>query len=248
MRKGCLLLVLAAIGVLGAIRPASAQFWPGRGYGYGDWGGIAGAVALAGTDYRAANASQAAAQNRQAGQMIDVQRNIARTSDMRNALVAQSQNRTNDALTQRSSDRDWWFQVQQQQMAQQRGRDMGTQFATVGGAGPPPVAAGFRPVDPRPEAALDIIKWPIALQDRAFASQRAQIEAPYRRSPPNLSAPTAADYDNMVKAVDDMRAILEWQLTQEGGLVTQDYQQAKAFLDQLAKEASQRAGGGPPVK
>lgn len=250
MRNGWLLVVLGVIGVLVASRPASAQFFPRRGYGYGDgdWGDLPGAAALVGSDYRAAVTSQVAAQNRQFGQMADMQRNIARQSGIRNTLAAQGQSQVNAALSQQQADRDWWFQIQQQQAAQQRGSGVGMPMAAAGGLGPAPAAGGFGPADPRPEAALDIIKWPRALQDRVFAARRAQVEAPYRRSPPNLSTPTAADYENMVKTVDEMRAILEWQLTQEGGLATDDYEQAKAFLDQMRKEANQRAGGGPPAK
>jgi hypothetical protein len=246
MRKGSLLLVVAALAVLGAVRPASGQLWRGHGYsGYEDWGGIAGAAALAGTDYRAANAARVSAQNRQMGQMVDMQRDLARQSSIRGALAAQSQNQINASLAQQQADRDMWFQNPQQPMPQPCGRSMGIPMTVGGGMGPAPAAAGFSPIEPEPEAALDVIKWPPALQDRVFASRRAEIETPYRRSPPELSAPTTADYENMVKTIDAMRAILQWQLTQGSGLVTKDYEQAKAFLEQLRKEASQRAGSAP---
>ena len=64
-------------------------------------------------------------------------------------------------------------------------------------------------------------------------------KAPYRRSPPGLSTPTPDDYRDMAKAVDDMQAVLEWRLGQDG-LATQDYQQAKAFLNTLGQEVRGR--------
>jgi hypothetical protein len=92
---------------------------------------------------------------------------------------------------------------------------------------------------PRAEAAIDVIRWPTLLQEPAFASRRAQIEAPYRRSPPELSVPTAADYRDMAKTTQEMEAILEWFTTK--GVNTRDYQQAKSFLTTLRGEASKRS-------
>jgi hypothetical protein len=86
---------------------------------------------------------------------------------------------------------------------------------------------------------MDIIKWPSLLQEQCFASERAQIEAPYRRTPPKLSLPTPADYRQMVGAVENMKAVLEWRLTQ--GVPTADYNTAKAFLDQLGNEVTTQA-------
>jgi hypothetical protein len=90
----------------------------------------------------------------------------------------------------------------------------------------------------RTEAATDIIKWPKLLQKPAFATERGVIEAPYRRSPPDLSTPTASDYRNMVKTVDEMKAIVEWFPTK--GVNTHDYEEAKAFLNKLGLEARER--------
>jgi hypothetical protein len=86
---------------------------------------------------------------------------------------------------------------------------------------------------------MDIIKWPALLQDPCFASERTQIEAPYRRTPPNLSVPTVADYQQMARTVEDMKAVLEWRLSD--GADTNEYNTAKAFLDKLGQELAQRA-------
>ena len=109
------------------------------------------------------------------------------------------------------------------------------------GFGAVPAEGGFAPVGAESEVATDVIKWPTVLQEPEFASRRALIEAPYRRSSPALSVPTANDYRDMVKTVDEMEAILEWRLTVMSGLETNVYQQAKAFLEKLGQEASERS-------
>ena len=67
----------------------------------------------------------------------------------------------------------------------------------------------------------------------------AKIEAPYRRTPPELSVPTAADYRQMAGTVEDMKAVLEWRLKE--GVETADYNAAAAFLNKLGQEVSVRA-------
>lgn len=87
----------------------------------------------------------------------------------------------------------------------------------------------------RAEVATDLIKWPMLLQEPAFASRRAQIEAPFRRSPPHLSTPTASDYRKMVKTVEEMKAIVEWFASKS--VDTHDYDRAGDFLNKLGTEA-----------
>ena len=65
------------------------------------------------------------------------------------------------------------------------------------------------------------------------------LKPPYRRSPPGLSTPTASEYRNMVKTVEEMKAILEWFTTK--GVDTHDYEQAKGFLTKLGR------GGLPSI-
>src|SRR5208283_1635730 len=127
------------------------------------------------------------------------------------------QGRADSILDQRQSNQDWWFQQQSQQSVQQRA-EAAVRFAPSGG--PPP-------------AAMDIIKWPTVLQESCFASERTQIESPYRRTPPKLSVPTPADYGNMAGAVEDMKAVLQWKLKE--GVETADYNAANTFLNELGK-------------
>ena len=84
-------------------------------------------------------------------------------------------------------------------------------------------------------AATDIIPWLPVLCDPRFAAQRAIVEAPYRRQP--KSNPTVADYQNMIAAAGQMKAILG-QMTAE--ISAQEYLNAEKFVDQLTTESEGR--------
>jgi hypothetical protein len=228
MNRRILVAALVAGGLLGPAGPVFAQFFPGDGYG--GWGGTNGSAALLGADYRQATAMQLKAQSRQAGQAAAMAQNYVVQSGIRNTLSAQAQSQNNAILAQQQANQDWWFQQQSQQMAQRRAMDQ-----QRGVANP----AGFAPSGGPPPASMDIIQWPTALQDPSFASERAKIEAPYRRSPPKLSVPTSADYRNMARTVEDMKAVLEWRLRE--GVNTADYNTATTFLKTLGQEVSERA-------
>jgi hypothetical protein len=176
---------------------------------YGDWGG--------GTVYHFNNGMVGSLPQRQ-----ESAQSLMMQSGIRNTLLTQGQSRTQAIADQRQSYRDWWFETQQQQSANQ----------------PRPVGFEWAANEP-PKAAMDIIKWPPLLRDPAFASRRTLIEAPYRRTPPELSAPTSQDYAEMISTVQEMKDILEW-LTRDG-VDTQEYEQAKAFLNKIQQEARQRA-------
>jgi hypothetical protein len=237
--------------VFAAAGPVSAQFWRGRSIGYGgyyDDGGLASAVALASTNRADSSQMQIASQNQQAAQQAANQQRMAMQSGIRNSMMTQAQDRTNAIADQRQSYRDWWFQTNEQQLSGRPAAATRSSAPLAGGFGMRQSGGGFTYDDFHPPVDLDIIKWPSVLQEKAFADERAQIEAPYRRSPPGLSAPTAADYRNMLKTVADMNSILEWRLGVRGGLPTADYGQAKAFLNTMAQEAQERAerGGASP--
>jgi hypothetical protein len=126
------------------------------------------------------------------------------------------------------ADQDWWSQYEGRQMAAERARGYGTTPAAARGM-------GFEPAYSPPKAALDIIKWPILLQRPTFAPYRARIESPYRRTPPRLSTPTAEDYRAIIETADEMQDKLEWML--EDGLETDQYNQAKSFLNAIQQDA-----------
>ena len=229
--KHQILIAALVAGMLGLAGRAAAQFYPG--YGYGGWGGMNGSAALLGSDYRQATAIQTTAQSRQFGQQAAMEQNYVVQSGIRNTLSNQAQSQTNAILSQQQANQDWWFQQQSQEMAQRRAR------AYASGASA--AAVNFAPSAEPPPAAMDIIKWPAALQEPCFASERAKIEAPYRRTPPKLSVPAPADYRNMASTVEDMKAVLQWRLTD--GIATADYDAAKTFLNRLGEEVTAQAAG-----
>jgi hypothetical protein len=241
MKNRFLLIGLLTICVLAVAGPVSAQLYR-RGNGYYDDGGMAGAVALASSNRVYSNQMQMGAQNQQSAQQAASQQNMALQSGIRNTLTTQAQDRTNTIEDQRQSYRDWWFQTNQQKIAGNQPNVIGSTMPMAGGYGSrQSIGSSIIYEASHPPVALDIIMWPVVLQEKIFASERAQIETPYRRSPPGLSTPTATDYRNMVKTVGDMKSVLEWRLGQNGGLPTVDYEQAKAFLNNLAQEAQERA-------
>ena len=245
MRKIYVLGILAMVWLVAspAMVVAQRRGYSGghRGYGgYGGYGDDAGVMALQSSAINQASARNVAQSNRLIGQSAVIQQNAMMQSGIRNTLSSQADTRTQNILSQRQSDRDWWFQVQQQQLAQRPAYRSSSPALAACGFGTEPAADGFTAAGADSQVATDIIKWPTALQEKEFASRRALIEAPYRRSPPALSTPTAEDYRDMVKTVDEMKAILEWRLTVKSGLETKNYEQAKAFLDTLGQEASAR--------
>jgi hypothetical protein len=246
MQKIYVLAILAVVWLVASPAMILAQR-PGRpggrgGYGgYGGYGDDAGVMALQSSAMNQASARSAAQSNRLMGQSAAMQQRAMVQSGIRNTLTSQADARTQNILSQQQSNRDWWLQVQQQQTAGRQAYGNGSPALVAAGCGAGPVAGGFALAGPRPEVAMDIIKWPTVLQEDEFDSRRALIEAPYRRSPPALSAPTANDYRDMVKNVDEMKVILEWRLSVKSGLNTNDYERAKAFLDKLGQEASARS-------
>jgi hypothetical protein len=244
MRKTYVLGILAVVWLVTSPTTVLAQRLgrPGGRGGYGGYGGYddAGVMALQSSAMSQASLRSAVESDRLAGQNAAMQQRAMVQSGARNMLSTQADARTEAVLSQRQSYRDSWFQVQQQQMAGRQAYEPGSPALVSAGFGAGAVAGGFAVAAPLPEVAMDIIKWPSVLQEPMFASRRALIEAPYRRSPPASSAPTANDYREMVKNVDDMKAMLEWRLSVKSGLDSNEYQQAKAFLEKLGQEAKAR--------
>ena len=226
MRRSGLIVVLAIL--LGTSATAvSAQWWPGYhhyypgyydgyGYGFGIIYGLNGGW----------NGRRYVAQSeRLLGQQIAAMQAAARQNGIRDAMSAEAQRRSDQIYGQQQADRDWWLQVQQQQIAE---RQQAAELAAM--------TAGA-PSDSAPKAATDVVKWPPLLQAAPFAEPRALIEAPYRRNSKGLSTPTAADYKDMIKAVGRMKVILKGMTA---SLMAQEYFDCQAFLDRLAADASER--------
>lgn len=229
MRKTLVIAVLTVIWLSALSTMAHAQFWPGYGRtgGYGAWGAYA-----AGRE-QAVTAS-IAGQRQLAGQKAAMQQSASMQRNIQNTLSSQAVMRTQNIVNQQQSNRDWWFGVQQQQLAQRQSMPAGgstgmaVAAARIATKGQEPIASS---------AATDIIKWPSVLCEERFSQQRALVEAPYRREPKGKVIPTVADYENMIKAVKQMKILLGEVTSQ---ISAQEYLHAEKFLDQLADEARQR--------
>jgi hypothetical protein len=216
-------MAIAVLGILAFASPVVAQFWPNSPYmGYGVWG------------EQFNTTRDIAQQNYQTGQIAAMGQNMAVQSGIRNTLINQAQTQTSALQSQRQSNKDWWFQMQEQQMAERRAT--AGRSSQQGAFQPSSPAVAY--AEPRPTASTDIIPWLPVLQDPRFSAERAAIESPYRRASSGLSTPTPADYRNMLKSIDRMKAILR-QIT--GELSARDYLQADAFLDKMAQEARERS-------
>jgi hypothetical protein len=216
---------------------AFGQIWPGYygngyGYGYGGWGAT--------SQYNTTRNIEAADQL--SGQVIAAQQSAAMQNNIRNTMMTQAQSQTQNILNQRQSNKDWWFQVQQQQAAQRRATPsrMPPLAAPATSFEPAPVAAApSAPVTTAAAAPADeVMQWPVALQDPRFAGLRAEIEAPYRRTPGKMSYPTREEYLAMLQPIEQMRALLG-QMT--GELTAREYLDAEKFLNLVAQQAQERA-------
>lgn len=233
MRKICVVGILAACWFLTPATTVFGQMWPGHGggrsysggyYGYGDsgaWGAYSSAL-------NNATSSYAAEQNRLMGQRAAMGQSAMMQSGIRNTLTTQAETRSQNINNQRQSNSDWWFQVQQQQVAQRQSMGSRSSMALT-------PAVSFESPRVEPQAATDIIKWLPVLCEPRFDADRAKIEAPYRRTP--KASLTAADYQSMIEVAGQMKATLG-QMTAE--ISAQDYLTAEKFLDQLIAEARGR--------
>jgi len=161
-------------------------------------------------------------------------------SSIQNDMLAQARSENSAIAGGGRGNQNWWFQHEGSEVAQDHARGFNSSALA-------PRGLGIEAANPSPPVAMDIIQWPILLREPTFASRRALVEAPYRRSPPGLSVPTSEDYQAMVKTVTEMKAILEW-LPAQGGVDTDEYNQAKRFLNELAQEARQRSEQGTTSK
>jgi hypothetical protein len=239
MRRTCLVVGIAAVWIGMSAATVSAQMFPRSRYnhssydGYDD-GAIAAGFALNSADNAARNASQSYQAWRQqatSSQMSGME------SSIRNTMNAGDQQYAQSLYNRQQAGRDWWFQVEQQQAAQRQAQ--ASRYAAM------PTGFESAPASSAPKVATDIIQWPLLLQAPQFAAQRAQIEAPYRRSSKGLSRPTAEDYQAMVKIAERMKETLKGMTA---NITAQEYFDTEAYLDQLAAEARKRLEEAAPKK
>ncbi len=252
MKNSCLVAAIAVISLLGLTEPAGAAVFSRGGGGSG--GGSRAAALFAGAAI--ANRNSSWGDYGDYGGVTYVFSNSPRTdigmqpgpseSPVQAGMVAPSPPPTTGP-SQARANQDWWFQYQGSQAkggawAGYSGPELSLPASSYYNAVAQDI--GFAAAQSLPRASLDIIKWPMLLRLPAFASRRAQIEAPYRRSPPGLSSPTADDYRAMIKTAEEMKSMLEW--ISQDGVETNMYEEATKFLDKLEKEARERCEGRSP--
>jgi hypothetical protein len=230
MKRWIVIVLLLMGGVVRFTGSASAQFYPGYGYGGSGWDGSA---ALLGADSRQAQVIQSRAESRLAGQQLAAQQNNVIQSGIRNTLSGQAQSRDAAIQAQQQANQDWWFQHQQQQMAQRPPANYATAAMPLQDWG------SLAPPSPPPPASMDLIKWPTLLQAPCFAADREKIEAPYRHTPPEgWDKLSTDDYRQIGAAVEDMKALLQWRSSE--GVDTNAFTAAKNFLIQMSDELAKR--------
>ncbi len=235
MRRTIVLIGLMAVWLGTSATTLQAQWGPGYHHHYpGYYDGYGYGVALIYDLGRGWNGRHYAAQSqRLLGEQIAAQQSAAMQRSIRHAMSAEAERRSDQTYGQQQADRDWWLQVQQQQIAD---RQQVAQLAAM--------TVGFRSAS-APKVASDVIKWPSLLQAPQFAEQRAQVEAPYRHNSKGSTTPTAADYKNMIQAAERMRSTVK-ELT--ANLTAQEYLDSQVFLDRLAAEAHDRLEKATPKK
>jgi hypothetical protein len=227
MRNSCLIMALAASCLLGLANTVTARVFPGGG----------GGAARAGSRPVVA----AALRNNDNGGYGDYGGGVTYNfSSGPTGIGMQPGPPPSTGPRQAPVNPNWWYQNQSQPQpmaGQQAQSNLNSPYASF----------LFEAFHYQPKAAMDIIQWPILLQRPAFLSRRTQIEAPYRRSPPDLSVPTAEDYYAIAKTSQEMEDMLEG-LLQEGPLDTDEYEQAKTFLNTIEQQARERSepGGTSP--
>ncbi len=225
------LFVLIFVASLALAPTAMAQIGP---YYYGGWGNYD-------TSATYNTALNTASQQKMLGQTQAAAQSAAMQSGIRSTLSNQAAARNQAAAARQQDYRDWSFQVQQQQTAQRQARQMYQPRPAMATA----TAASFEPsismsaAVAGPAPASDIIKWRPILYDRRFDVLRAEVEAPYLRTGgKTLSQPTAADYRNMIKAFQQMKAILK---QMDAEITAREYLDTTQDIDGLIKQATDRA-------
>jgi hypothetical protein len=248
MRRICLVFVLAILCMEMTAEIASAQLFPRgrRSSGGYDIDAYDTAVGMNALSNSTAAASELAQSYQSWRQQTGSSQMSATQSSIRSTMGADAERRSQDIAAQRQSHRDWWFQTQQQQVAQRQAAPARSDTVVVPYIPAPSPSATSSPSVYTPPAGFEaasaapvsnIIKWPPVLSGPGFAQQRAQIEAPYLRGVNGLSTPTADDYRNMIKTTEQMKTMLKYVADV---VSAQDYLTATAFLDKLAAEARDR--------
>jgi hypothetical protein len=251
VRRTCLIVLFAALCIDVCASTASAQLFPRRrnsgAYDADYYDAAVGAAALSSSNA----AARSTAQGFQQWSQLPTQGPGGGMTDRG------ADRRVERDYSQQQANRDWWFQVQAQQVADRRAaapsapptvqltptpiplspsRAASITDSSIYAA---PASMGFESSSYTPPVTSTVIRWPPVLCYPRLDQERAKVEAPYRRKSDGQgpSNPTAADYKNMIEATARMKTILQGL---KDDVSRQDYVDAVAFLDQLADEARAR--------
>ncbi len=179
-----------------------------------------------------------AAQQKMLGQSEAAAQRAAMQSGIRSTLSNQATAWNQATNNRRQDDRDWWFQTQQQQLAQRQAQQAYRPAPAAAAPAFEPATATAATVA-SPARANDIINWRPILYDRRFDALRAAVEAPYLRNGGKpLSQPTAADYRNMIKAFEQMKVVLK---QMDAQISAREYLDTCQDIDGLIKQSRDRA-------
>jgi hypothetical protein len=233
----CLLLAGVALALGIYAETASGQLAPRRFVGRGGYGGYYGYdYGPYYPDINQTNAELQQAYNQE--RQYQAQSSMARTAAWRNinqTMIDQANQQTQSMLAQRQSAKDWWYQIEAQQVASRQAREAAQAAA----------AAKSESEDPynnpqaaaRNSAAKDIMVWPTLLRGPAFDQLRAEVEAPFRRGYADHKPLTADDYRGILRALDEMKAKLK---DFSSRVVESEYVAVESYLDDLAADAQKR--------
>jgi hypothetical protein len=213
--------LLAGIGVLViGVRAVQAQFVPGPGY-YSDMG-VFGSVTAA---YTSAQQQQSYNENRQMQATSSMAKSQA-WQNINRSMQAQAASRPSSVPDSGQAARDWMFQ--QSASSRPAGRPMTLPAASM---------ASVDKVIKEREEQKEIMLWPTLLKADRFEGDRKDVEAPFRRAYADGKPLTVADYQGIIKTVDDMKNTVK---SMESQLLDTEYDSVQKFLDDLIADAQKR--------
>lgn len=208
-----------------------AQWGP---YGYGGWYGGWGAGTFNTT-------RELHEQDRMQARAMTASRNARVGGEVRDTLLNEANARTQAAISQQQSARDWWFQTQQRQVAEQAARTASRSLPPLAYA----PASGTTMATTAAASTKSLIQWPAVLLDPRFTAQRASVEAPFARFAEGGATVTVAEYRAMIATAEAMKQQLDGLATE---ITAAEYLAAQKFLEQLAGEAQQRIAELTPAE
>jgi hypothetical protein len=208
--------------VLYAALPAQAQFVPGPYY-YPDMG-VMGSVSAA---YTSAAQQNAYMQDRQMQMTSSMARSQA-WQNINRSMQTQAASQPAEVPDSGQTARDWMFQHSAPSRPARRPMTLpATELAAVA-----PTREITKPATPK-----EIMLWPTLLKEQRFDSDRTDVEAPFRRAYADGKPLTAADYQGIIKTVENMKATVK---NMESQLVETEYSSVQKYLDDLIADAQKR--------